>query len=691
MFDTPQILRYSLLAHLLLGLNVLANENEEKIAQNLAALSLEELLEVTVVDVSVASGFKQKNTQAPAVTSLITAQDIQASGANDLGEVLSWVPGLFVSPNKSLDHNYKIRGVESFTQNETLLLINGQPYKNLLSGDRGDWSGLPLENIKRIEVIRGPGSALYGADAFAGVINIITKTAVDIAGTQMGARFASQKNQDVWLLHGSQHQGVDVALNLHYHTADSEYSVYQLSAQPNEIPIVEKIPGIQTDLQRMNGSLDLSKDHWRLRMGYMGLRRSYNPDPLEALDDQSADENRAHAELSYHNPELRPNWELQSHLSYVYWQDKARYFEEIDLLESLAGLSLNPQDYQPLANYRIDTTEAQIRFSTHFIYSGFKHHKLLFGLGYTQEDLLRTKIEVGLSTLANEQQILDVGAATRRNNPNPDRDAWHSFIQDTWSITEDWKLTAGLRYDHYSDFDSTLNPRLALVWQANTQFSSKLLYGKAFIAPAYMLLNLQNDSFVQVNPDLQPQTIDTYELAFDYHPSSTWNLSLNLYYYKIKDKFSLSLNPQSTGLMLFNTAKQTGRGGELEANWRVSENSKLSAHYAYNNINAEGTSSYPRHQVHLRHHWAFNTSWHVSTQLNWIKYQKTDNPLALPLPLDNTFSRLDFTLHYQLPQQTRWSFIMGVRNALDGDAENLTASSAQAERSYFAELRYRLD
>ena len=56
-------------------------------------------------------------------------------------------------------------------------MINGQPYKNLLSGDRGEWVGLPLENIARIEVIRGPGSALYGADAFAGVINIITKTA----------------------------------------------------------------------------------------------------------------------------------------------------------------------------------------------------------------------------------------------------------------------------------------------------------------------------------------------------------------------------------------------------------------------------------------------------------------------------------------------------------------------------------
>jgi iron complex outermembrane receptor protein len=72
------------------------------------------------------------------------------------------------------------------------MLVNGLPVTTSFAGNRGNvWGGLPIENVARIEVIRGPGSALYGADAFAGVINIITKTAADINGSQFGVRAGS--------------------------------------------------------------------------------------------------------------------------------------------------------------------------------------------------------------------------------------------------------------------------------------------------------------------------------------------------------------------------------------------------------------------------------------------------------------------------------------------------------------------
>ena len=140
--------------------------------------------------VSIATGAQQPIRRAPAVASVITAEDIRAMGAIDLDDVLASVPGMHV--NRSANFYaplYAVRGVMSQYNPQVLMLQNGIPMTTLFVGSKGNlWGGMPLENVARIEIIRGPGSALYGADAFSGVINIITKTADEIEGTQLGGR-----------------------------------------------------------------------------------------------------------------------------------------------------------------------------------------------------------------------------------------------------------------------------------------------------------------------------------------------------------------------------------------------------------------------------------------------------------------------------------------------------------------------
>jgi len=133
-----------------------------------------------------------------AVATVITARDIEAMGATDLDQALESVPGLHVSmSNVALNPIYEFRGIATKNNPEVLMLVNGIPITNVLWGERGQiWGGMPLENVARIEVIRGPGSALYGADAFSGVINIITKTAADIKGTEYGLRAGSFNSRD---------------------------------------------------------------------------------------------------------------------------------------------------------------------------------------------------------------------------------------------------------------------------------------------------------------------------------------------------------------------------------------------------------------------------------------------------------------------------------------------------------------
>ena len=147
--------------------------------------SEEEELELVYGDeefISIATGRTQPIARAPSVASVITSDDIKAIGATDLDQVLETVPGLHVSnAGAGLNPIYIIRGIQSQFNPQVLMLINGIPITNSYVGNRSQvWGGMPINNIARIEVVRGPGSALYGADAFAGVINIITKESADI-------------------------------------------------------------------------------------------------------------------------------------------------------------------------------------------------------------------------------------------------------------------------------------------------------------------------------------------------------------------------------------------------------------------------------------------------------------------------------------------------------------------------------
>jgi len=109
--------------------------------------------------------------------------------------------------------------------------------------------------------------------------------------------------------------------------------------------------------------------------------------------------------------------------------------------------------------------------------------------------------------------LVDYGDTPYVFNPENVRKNWNWFLQDVWTLTQDWELTTGVRYDHYSDFGATVNPRLALVWRISPAFTTKFLYGRAFRAPTLNQLTATNNAMIANNPQLQPQTIDTGEIG----------------------------------------------------------------------------------------------------------------------------------------------------------------------------------
>src|SRR6185295_6532395 len=148
--------------------------------KDLTQASLEDLMNVQVTSVSKK---EQKLSRIGAAVFVITQEDIRRSGSTNIPDILRMVPGVNVARIDAHTWSISIRGFSELYGNKVLVMIDGRPmYRQSFSGVRWDEVDVPLESIERIEVIRGPGGTVWGANAVNGVINIISKSALDTQG-----------------------------------------------------------------------------------------------------------------------------------------------------------------------------------------------------------------------------------------------------------------------------------------------------------------------------------------------------------------------------------------------------------------------------------------------------------------------------------------------------------------------------
>lgn len=226
--------------------------------------------------ISLAAGYSQPLVRAPAIATVITRKDIEKLGATTLAEVLATVPGLYVSTARGLNDIFVIRGFFDQFNTYVLLLLNGIPVNNIVNGGRPQAWRMPVHNISRIEIMRGPGSALYGADAAAGVINIITKTANEINGTEVGAYAGSFETYGGWLQSSGQWGDIEAALSLEVGTTEGYRKIVAVDDQTRIDQLLgtqaSLAPGpINTQRDDLDARLDVNGERWRFRAGYLGF------------------------------------------------------------------------------------------------------------------------------------------------------------------------------------------------------------------------------------------------------------------------------------------------------------------------------------------------------------------------------------------------------------------------------------
>jgi len=479
-------------------------------AAPLLQLSLEELGEIKVDTVFAASMFTQKVTDAPSAVSIVTRDEIQRFGYRTLGEIVQSVRGFDVTNDRS----YTSLGVRGFNRlgdfgGRTLLLIDGHrmndPIFDTAAG--GNDFLVDVDLIERVEFIRGPGSAIYGNNAFFGVINVITRKPADVGGTEASASIGSNESYRGRLSYGHAFaNGVKLLLSGSYFSSEGEDRIYfkEFDSRATNRGIAE---GLDKEIApSIFGSLSFGD--FKLQGGYVDREKHTPTAPYGTVfnRDTVTFDTRGYLELQY----------------------KRHFTNGLDIA---ARAHYDQYDYHGVFPYETDEGVGYLnQDSARARWVGFEAHA-------TWAFSERFRVSLGLDwrhAIELRQRNYDESPYALILDRRGDQDLFGTFLEVQSDLTKKLTLTTGARFDYYSTFGNTVNPRAGLIYKPRPSTAIKLLYGQAFRAPNEFEINYRAPGSMEL-AGIKPERIRTLELVGEHYFDPRWRATTSVYYSRIED------------------------------------------------------------------------------------------------------------------------------------------------------------
>lgn len=420
----------------------------------------------------------------PAPVEVITEEEIVQSGAATVRDVLAAETNLALNASKYGGHNVIIRGMGT---DKSLILVNGRRVANEASaaglGNAMALDRINLFQVERIEIVRGPSSALYGSEAMGGVINIITKTP-ESPSLSSGIEVNSDDVLNWW--HADTGKIGKFSASF-----DARFDKYR-----RDLLTQDAFGSGDDTAQTYNASLAYAWNENNTLRAWTDYFSEHMKSSGAGGDFTARDYRQENYGMSWEGTTPRNQWQVEAYASRFRWSDDG--FEH-------NSFSFNRNQNRLYHAGARDTMELGA------------HHRLTFGVEYEENRVRGT----GLGT-AGDNSYMEWAGSRSKDASEKTMETWAAYVQDEIEYGK-WFFVPAVRYDHHSVYGDHTSPKLGVTYRAGDHFRVKANYGEGFKAPSVMQLFYDMEMFMGPagrvhligNPDLRPETSTSWDLGVE--------------------------------------------------------------------------------------------------------------------------------------------------------------------------------
>jgi len=531
-----------------------AAESSDGSDRDLTQLDLQQLMNL---DVETASRFPQKRSEAPSAVTVISSADIKAYGYRTLADILNSIRGLYVR----YDTLYSYLGVSGFGRpgdynSRVLLLIDGYRANDSVydTAPLGTDFLLDVDLIDRVEFVPGPGSAVYGNNAFFGVINVITKSGKALGGAQASVAAGDFGTGKARASYGRQFDsGAELLLSATGYQSRGEDLQFPISGANQSGP-----SGLNYD-EYKSAFAKYSFDGLRLEAAYStrkkGAAAASFATGTQFLDPRAYTvDTQSFVDVQYERS-LGADLDVSVRANYGSYP----YDGNFPYPDPVSGRAIENKD-----GARAQWWGSELKLRAH----PFEAHKIIAGVDY-RDEYRRDQFNYD-----QQPYVLYVDSHQRANRTG-------LYAQDEYTIVQGLIFNAGLRQDIATLSGSMTSPRLALIYGPDPSRSIKLLYGTSFRAPSAWEQFASQANVQEPNLDLKSERIRTAEIVLEQFVGRQLRLTASAFQYRISDLIDEVSDPTTQLLQYRNVGRVQSRGAQFEAEQAWDNGGRLRFSYSY--------------------------------------------------------------------------------------------------------------
>lgn len=457
------------------------------------------------------SRYAQSLMDAPAAVAVIGREESSRLGHQTVGDMLARLPGVYLGNSRS----YSSLGLRGFNRpgdysSRTLMALDGQRLNDAIYDQGLPQLELPVaaEWVKRVELVHGPGSSVYGSNALLGVVNIVTLDGADAPGLSLSGSLGENRQRRLQLHYGAgDAAGGDLFVGLNAQRSAGEDLYLPALGTPDGW-----VRGLDGERQ-LALLAKYSLGGWRASLAAVRREKDAPTAPYGTLPGVAGTtyvDSLALGELAYDEG----------------WDGDLRRSVRLGLAHyAFKGRYMFGEPAAPVVN-RDDARARWLTLEGRLLWRGLLNHELMAGLELRSVPRL-------------VQRNYDTGPYALKLDSAVSQDFAAAYVQDQWRLTPTLQLTSGLRLDHVRSFSPAVSPRAVLVFRPDERESFKLMWARSFRTPNAYERFYDDASSQLANPELKPERLNSVEVAWEYLLPGGQALSANAYFTRMNSLIEL--------------------------------------------------------------------------------------------------------------------------------------------------------